>query len=463
MTNLDTVIHGGRIATADAVVEADIGITGETIAAIGHDLHGARIIDATGMLILPGGVDAHVHLSLAPGEETEGDGPHWVDDFASGSAAALAGGITTVGNMAFPAPGEGPRATLAREGALVRAQAIADIFLHPVLGALTPETLDDIPRLQTIGCASVKIFLVAHDFDRQGTAVLEAVRRAGASGLLTLLHCEDHAIIADATARLLADGRGAPRHYGEACPVVSEVVATQRAVAIAEATGAPVYIVHLSSARALAVCAEAQARGLPVYVETRPLYLHLTQERLAEPDGPKYIGQPPLRTRADVDALWAGLRAGSIHTVCSDHAPWSLAAKLDPALTVADPRPGVENLQTLRPMLYSEGVRTGRLSLERFVALTATNAAKLMGLYPRKGTIAVGSDADLVIFDPAYTRTVDAAMLKSKADYSVYEGWEVTGWPTWTLSRGEVVFRDDAVCGQPGRGLLLDRGTTRPL
>jgi len=461
MAGLDIVIRGGRIATADAVVAADIGIADDVVAVIGHDLQGDRTIDATGMLVLPGGVDAHVHLSLPPSEDIAG--PRWVDDFTSGSAAALAGGITTLGNMSFPAPEETPRATLARESAFARGQAIADIFLHPVLGALTPDTLDDIPHLRAAGCASIKIFLVAHDFDRQGAAVLDAVRRAGAHGLLTLLHCEDHAIIADATARLLAEGRRAPRYYGEACPVVSEVVATQRAVAIAEATGAPVYIVHLSSARALAVCAEAQARGLPVYVETRPLYLHLTEERLAEPDGPKYLGQPPLRTPADVDALWHGLSAGAIHTVCSDHAPWALAAKLDPALTVADPRPGVENLQTLRPLLYSEGVRTGRLSLERFVALTATNAAKLMGLYPRKGTIAVGSDADLVIFDPARTRTIDAAMLKSRVDYSVYEGWEVTGWPVMTLSRGEVVFADDVVTGRPGRGLLLERAATRPL
>ncbi len=460
MAGLDVVIRGGRVATVDAVSEADIGVANGVVAAIGRDLQGDRVIDATGMLVLPGGVDAHVHLSQPPGEDDE---PRWVDDFTSGSAAAFAGGITTLGAMSFPTPGETPRATLAREGDLVRAQALADIFLHPVLGALTPEALDDIPRLRAEGCASIKIFLVAHDFDRQGGAVLDAVRRAGAHGLLTLLHCEDHAIIADATARLLAQGRGAVRYAAEAAPVVSEVVATQRAVAIAEATGAPVYIVHLSSARALAVCAEAQARGLPVYVETRPLYLHLTEERLAEQDGPKYLGQPPLRRQTDVDALWAGLTAGSIHTVCSDHAPWSLAAKLDPTLDVANARPGVENLQTLRPLLYSEGVRGGKLSLGRFIALTATNAAKLMGLYPRKGTIAVGGDADLVIFDPERTRKVSAAMLKSRADYSVYEGWEVTGWPVVTLSRGEVVFEDDLVIGRPGRGLLLSRTATRPL
>ena len=210
MAGLDTVICGGRIATADAVVEADIGIVGETVAVIGHDLQGNHAVDATGMLVLPGGVDAHVHLSLPPSENTEG--PRWVDDFTSGSAAALAGGITTLGNMSFPASGETPRATLAREGHLVRREAIADIFLHPVLEALTPDALDDIPHLRAAGCASIKIFLVAHDFDRQGAAVLDAVRRAGEHGLLTLLHCEDHAIIADATARLLAAGRRAPRY-----------------------------------------------------------------------------------------------------------------------------------------------------------------------------------------------------------------------------------------------------------
>ena len=235
---------------------------------------------------------------------------------------------------------------------------------------------------------------------------------------------------------------------------------TQRAVALAEATGAPIYVVHLSSARALEVCAAARARGVPIYVETRPLYLHLTSERFAEDDGAKYLGQPPLREPGDVAALWTGLQQGVVQTVCTDHAPWSLAAKLDPAHTLDNLRPGVENLQTLLPMLYSEGVRAGRLSLRRLVEVTSTNAARLFGLYPRKGTIAVGSDADLVIFDPQLTRTVEREMIKSNAGHSVYEGWEVTGWPVTTLRRGEVVFRDDEVDGRPGSGLLVRRGPT---
>jgi dihydropyrimidinase len=230
-----------------------------------------------------------------------------------------------------------------------------------------------------------------------------------------------------------------------------------------EVTGAPVYFVHLSCERALEVCAEAQARGLPVYVETRPFYLHLTRERFEEPDGAKYVGQPPLREQSDVDALWAGISQGTLHTVCTDHAPWSLAAKLDPELNVERLRPGAENLQTMMPMLYSEGVRTGRISLKRMVEVLSTNAARLFGLYPRKGTIAPGSDADLVIFDPDLTRTIEASMLKSNADYSVYEGWQVTGWPVVTIRRGETVFENDEITGQPGTGLMPRRGPTQAL
>jgi dihydropyrimidinase len=209
------------------------------------------------------------------------------------------------------------------------------------------------------------------------------------------------------------------------------------------------------------VCAEAQSRGVPVYVETRPLYLHLTSERFQEEDGAKYVGQPPLREQHDAEALWAGIQQGTIHTVCTDHAPWMLKDKLDPELDIKKLRPGVENLQMMLPMLYSEGVRTGRISASRFVEVTATNAAKLFGLYPRKGTIAVGSDADIVVFDPELTREVENSMLKSNADYSVYEGWSVTGWPVTTIRRGEVVYQEDEVIGAPGSGKLVMRGQTQ--
>lgn len=460
MPEMDLVIRGGRLVNAGAVTEAPIGVREGTIVQIGGDMTAAQEIDAAGKLLLPGGVDAHVHLSTPPGER---EGPRWVDDFTSGSAAALAGGVTTIGNMSFPAPGEPPMETLERERAVARREAIADWFLHPVIGEVGAQTLEQIPRLLTAGCSSIKVFMVTPEFDRHARDFVQAIALAGQSGLMSMIHCEDDVLIEYARQRLVTAGTTTFQYYPEMSAVVTEVVSVQRAVAIAEATGAPVYIVHLSSARALHACVEAQSRGVPVYVETRPLYLHLTLERFAGAEGGRYTGQPPLRTPEDVEALWAGLQQGVVHTVCSDHAPYSLAAKLDPGHTLENLRAGVENLQFLRPMLYSEGVRTGKISLSRFVEVTATNAAKLFGLYPRKGTIEVGSDADLVIFDPDLTRTIDSSMLKSNADYSVYDGWEVTGWPVTTLRRGEVVYRDGEVLGQAGSGRQVHCTAVEPV
>jgi dihydropyrimidinase len=452
MAALDLALRGATLADGSVT---DIGINGERIAQIGGDFQAAVEVNASGKLLLPGGVDAHVHLSSPPGESNE---VSWVDDFTSGSAAALAGGITTVGNMTFATAGESPLDALRRESEVAERQAIADVFLHPVLGLPDERVLAEIPRLRDAGCSSIKIFLSNPRFDQNVDGYLEAIRSAGTQSIVSMLHCEDAAAIDYATRRLVERAETGVRHFPASRPVLAEVVATQRAVAIAELTGSPVYVVHLSSARALQVCIDARARGLPVFVETRPLYLYLKQDVFAGPQPGRFVGQPPLRSASDVDALWAGLSAGAIDTVCTDHAPWSLAAKLDASLTIENLRPGVENLQLLLPMLYSEGVRRGRISLQRLVEVTSSNAARLFGLYPRKGAIAVGSDADLVLLDPTLTRTVSASMLKSRADYSVYEGWQVTGWPILTVRRGEIVFQDDEVLGQPGSGHVLACG-----
>jgi dihydropyrimidinase len=244
--------------------------------------------------------------------------------------------------------------------------------------------------------------------------------------------------------------------------VVIEAAATERAVAMSEATGAPVYIVHLSSERALRVAEAAQHRGLPVYVETRPIYLHLTRERYSGPDRGLYIGQPPLREKRDQDALWAAISRGTIHVLGTDHLAYTRAQKLDPAQTVASHRAGMSNLQEARPMLYSEGVRSGRITREQFVAVTATNPARLFGLYPRKGTIAVGSDADIVIWDPNETRTIDDRDMLSRSGFSVYNGWKVTGWPRTTLRRGEIVYDRGRVVGRAGSGQLVHRAPGQP-
>lgn len=456
MAQVDLAIRNGEIVTGSTMYVADIGIRDEKIVQIGGDLEAEQSIDAAGMLVLPGCVDAHVHLTGPKPRHGRPMREH-VDDFTSGSAAALAGGVTTLGNMTWILDHEDPLQALQREAELAEAESIADVILHPVLEDISDETLAQIPHLLEAGHNSIKYFMMFPTFEPQVARYVQATRTAGQANMITLIHCEDYGIIQDTTRSLLAEGKSGARYYPDARPEISEVVATQRAVAIAEATGAPVYVVHVASARALAVCAEAQARGIPVYVEVRPIYLHLTRERFEEPDGAKYVGNPPLRTQQDLDALWAGIQQGTVHTVCTDHAPWLLKDKLDPTLTIANFLAGVENLQTMMPMLYSEGVRTGRISVNRFVEVLATNAAKLFGIYPTKGTIAVGSDADLVIFDPTLERRIEAAMLKSKSDYTPYEGWDVTGWPVMTIRRGEVVFRGDVVTGAAGTGKMIHR------
>jgi dihydropyrimidinase len=441
--------------TAGSSGEYDVGIAGSRVVQLGAGLRGRREIDASGALVLPGGLDMHVHLSQpAPPEPGT---PSWVDDFASGSRAAIAGGVTTFGNMTFPWAGQSLSQALARDRAAAEEGAAVDYVLHPVLISPTPETLAELPGLAAEGHASLKLFMMMPEFEAQTGAALAAIQLAGRSGMLTLLHCEDGALVTFAGEQLVADGRGSVHDWGPSRPDFAERAAVERAVAICETTGSPVYIVHLSSAAALDSARRGQARGLPVFVETRPLYLYLTSAALAEPDAGKYIGSPPLREPADVAALWSGAADGSVHTLGSDHAPWTLAAKTDPSLTVLTARQGVADLETMLPMLFSEGVRTGRISLSRFVSLISTTPARLFGLYPRKGTIAVGSDADLVVLDPQRHRVIDGAAMQSQSGYSTYDGWDVHGWPRFTISRGEIVLEDGEVTAAPGRGQWLPR------
>ena len=462
MSKIDLVIRNGELVTAQGSLgPKDIGVCDGSIIQIGGSIDGDVEIDANNRLILPGGIDAHVHLSVPPEEENEY--PRWVDDFSSGSAAALAGGITTLGNITFPGKGESPLSQLKREMEVAQKQIITDLFLHPVIGDISSIVLEEIPKLLEFGCNSIKIFTVSSKFDTNNISFLTAINLAGKNGLITLIHCEDYSIIEYLTDRLVESGKSSIEHYSESRPIVAEVVSTQRAVAIAEVTNSPLYVVHLSSKRALDVCIEAKARNLPINIETRPLYLFFTSERLKDIDGAKFVGQPPLREAQDVDALWKGIQQGFINTVCTDHAPWSLAAKLDSSHTIANIRPGVADLQTMMPLLYSEGVISKRISLSRFVQVTSTNASKLFGLYPQKGTIQVGSDADLVIFNPALKKKINKSMLISNSDYSPYENWEVVGWPETTLRRGEIVYQDGKILGKPGSGQIVKRGKTMPL
>jgi len=457
----DLVIRGATVITTGHREVADIGVADGRIAQIGGAMTGATEIAAAGLLAIPGGIDAHTHL-VHQGLRDRCEQPIWVDDFWSGSRAAITGGITTIGNMTNPAVNddgteETPSAAIAREMDGAAGEAAVDWFLHPIL--YQPGALPDgeIAALAERGHASIKMFLADPDLAADERALLTAASAAKAAGSVTLLHCEDGAMLKEAGEKLIEQGRGAVANFPDARPVAAEVAAVDQAIRIAEGTGAPVYIVHLSSAAALDRCRLARAAGLPVHVETRPLYLHLTRERFAEPDAAKYVGAPPLRAESDRRALWAGLAAGDVDTVCSDHAPWTLADKLDPTLTAVTARQGVADLETMRPMLYSEGVAAGRLSLDRFVELTSTNAARIFGLYPRKGVLAVGSDADIALWDPGHRRTIDGARMESLSGYSVYDGWQVQGWPRIVLRRGQVVLAHGEITTQPGEGKWIRR------
>jgi dihydropyrimidinase len=456
IAHYELVVRGGTIVAPGHHEIADVGVRQGRIAQIGGAMTGQEELDAHGLLVIPGGIDAHVHLVCAALAEAA-DEPVWVDDFWTGSLAAIAGGVTTVGNMTFALPGESMTAAIAREMAGASAEAAVDWFLHPVLAGLSESTAAEIASLTADGHSSIKVFLSDPDYAAGTPGLAGAIAAAGRAGSLTLVHCEDAGMLARAGQELIGSGHGAVCHFPRARPVSAEVEAVDQAIDLARQTGAPVYIVHLSSAAALGRCQQARAAGLPVYVETRPLYLHLTRERFDEPDAAKYVGAPPLRDQSDREALWHGLAAGEIDTVCSDHAPWTLADKLDPALDVMTARQGVADLETLMPMLFSEGVVTGRISLDRFVELTSANAARLFGLYPRKGAIAVGSDADLALWDPHKRTTIDGARMNSRAGYSVYDGWTVQGWPRFVIRRGQVVLADGSSLAQPGQGQWIRR------
>ncbi len=442
----ELIIRNGIIVTSDGRSEGDIRVRDGVIVEIAQNLagsDGARVIDATGLLVLPGGVDPHVHIDRA-------------DDYTSGSAAALAGGITTISSLAFPQSEESLAEAVERQAELVRAQAIADVMLHP--GINNPDVQQaQIASLPGLGHTSVKIFMSRTEFDEKSRAYLATLAAAAEAGVLTMMHCEDAAIVAHTQERLMDEGHGSLQYFSDSRPVLAEVIATHRAVAMAEATGAPIYLVHLSAERALRVAEEAKARGLPVYVEALGIYLHLTRDKLEGPNRGMYIHHPPLREKNDQDALWDGIAAGTVHVLGTDHVPYTKEQKLNPSQTVTDHRPGIPNLQEIRPMLYSEGVRTGRITEEQFVAVTATNPAKLFGLYPRKGTIAVGSDADLVVWDPNKTRTIRDEDMLSNTGFSIHAGQEATGWPQITIRRGEIVYENGRITGEPGSGELLRR------
>jgi len=453
----ELLVRNGLIVTESGRLQADLRIRLGEIAEIGRNLTaapGARTIDATGKLVLPGGIDTHVHLApvRAP------DSRPGLDDFESASRAALAGGITTVGAFIGQDPNLPAAQSLVAAADAARRTTIADAILHLTISDPTRLSPADVTMLRERG-VTPKIFMRGMGFEQRLADNLQLIEAAGTAGLLTQLHAEDAAILAGAMDRLVAEGRTAlvGQNFADSHPVEAEEVATQRAVGFAEFTGAPIYLVHMSSERAMRVAEAARARGLPVFTEVRFIYLHLTRDAFNRPDGPIFTGAPPLRDQTDRDYLWAAIARGSVDAVNTDHVGYTRAEKMDAGNSIQRPREGGNFLQDQMPLLYSEGVRKGRISLERMVAVTATNPAKLFGLYPRKGVIAVGADADLAIWDPDLTRTIRDEDILSNGKFSIFAGWEVTGWPIVTIRRGQVVYENGKIVAAPGSGRLAPR------
>jgi dihydropyrimidinase len=448
---IDLAIRGGTVVTSEGERRADVAIDGERISAIGDvPSTASREIDASGKLVLPGCVDLHTHLASTPTFVP-------LDDFEHGTRAAIAGGVTTVVSMVYQEDGSLRRGI---DRAMREAErSLADFTFHVVVTDPSETARAEIPGLVRDGHAGLKVFMVAPRFVERRDDYRLLLRAAAESGAVVAIHAEDHAIVAARTADLRASGRTGVEHFPDSRPVEAEVKAVAEAVDLAATTKARVYLVHLSSRGAIAALRDGKRRAR-MFGETRPLYLYLTRAQFDRPDAALWVGQPPLRQADDVDAVWAALADGTLDTVGTDHIPHTRAAKLAAGLAFDEIPPGVSNLETLLPMLYSEGVRKGRLGLARLVEVLATTPARIAGMFPRKGVLAVGSDADIVILDPDARRTIRAADLHSACDYDPYEGWDVTGWPEIVLSRGEIVFERGIIAGAAGRGRFVRRAAS---
>lgn len=460
MSEYELVIKGGTVVTAADVFVADIGIIGGRIAAIGTSLGGARTIDAAGLLVMPGGIDSHCHI-----EQLQEGGGADEESFVTGSRSALAGGTTTVITFSTQFKGQ-PIAPSLAEYRRRAASAMVDYSFHQIITDATDSVVfDEIPAIVASGIRSLKVFLTYDPLqldDRAYLRVLAAARRAGA---LVTVHCENYEAIRWRSAALLADGRTQPKYHAWSRPGIVEREATHRAIALAELVDQPIQVFHVSGPEAAEEVARAQARGLKVWAETCPQYMVLTAADMDRPgfEGAKFMCSPSPRDPADIAGLWDEIRRGVLDIVSSDHSGWSFGGVRGKAVNGTDapfteiPN-GVPGLATRLPILFSEGVGKGRISLEKFVQLTAANPARLFGLYPRKGTIAPGADADLVLWDPAKRVTITNDLLQQAIDYTPYEGLEVTGWPMMTLRRGEVAMQDGRVQAEPGSGQFLARG-----
>jgi len=458
MHEFDLVIRNGKVATASDEFIADVGVRDGVIVALGRSLgSGQREIDASGKLVLPGGVDSHCHI-----EQRSSGGLMCADDFHSGTVSAAFGGTTTIIPFAAQQRGQSLHDVVAEYHAAAGPKAVIDYAFHLIVSDPTPTVLDEeLPTLIGRGYTSFKIYMTYDKLKLSDGEILDVLARARAEGALVMVHAENHEIIKWLTKRLL-DGRlTRPVHHSVAHARIAESEATHRAIALATLVDVPLLIVHVSDREAAATIRQARNEGLRIYGETCPQYLFLTAADLDRDgvEGAKYCCSPPPRDEAAQQAVWQGLANGTFQVFSSDHAPYRFDAtgKLPKgeATTFKEVANGVPGIELRQALLFSEGVRKGRISLNEFVALTSTNHARMYGLYPRKGTIAVGADADIAIWDPDLAVTVTADKLHDRVGYTPYEGRQIHGWPQTVISRGRIVVEDGELKVAAGSGEFL--------
>ena len=456
-----TLIKNGTIVTAVDQYTGDVLVEDEKIAVIGMslDIPAANVdtvIDAAGKYVLPGGIDVHTHMDMPFGGATS------ADDFETGTRAAAFGGTTTIVDFAIQYHGQTLHHAWETWAKKAEGKAVIDYGFHMIITELNDQVEGEMDALVKQGITSFKLFMAYPGvFMLDDGSIFKALLRTGKNGGTICMHAENGGVIDVLVQRALAEGKTAPKYHALTRPARAEAEATHRAIALAEIADVPIYIVHLSAAEALEMVTEARDRGLPAFAETCPQYLFLSYDNYEEPDfgGSKYVMSPPLRDKAKQDQLWRGLAFNDLQCISTDHCPFCMKEKRlgeNDFSKIPNGAPGVETRMSL---VYDGGVRPGRISLNRFVELTSTSPAKIFGLFPRKGTIAPGSDADIVVFDPNRTITLAARTLHMNCDYNPYEGREVTGATDTVLSRGRLVIENGAFVGRTGAGSFLKRAT----
>jgi dihydropyrimidinase len=460
--SFDLVIRGGTVVTADGPAAVDIGIRDGVIAALGRDLPaGHSEIDASGMIVLPGGIDSHCHMDQQPWE-----GRSSADDFRTGTLSAMCGGTTTVIPFAMQMRGQSLKAIVEDYHERARPKAHIDYSFHLVVGDPTPEVLtQELPRLIAEGCSSIKIYLTYDGLKLDDYEVLQVLDVARREGAMVMVHAENDGCIRWLTERLLAERKTQIKYHVTSHPDIGDREATYRAISLSELAEAPVLIAHVAAGAAVDEIRRAKARGVPIYAETCPQYLFLSSDDLDTVDmsGAKCVCTPPPKHKDNQAHIWRGVLDGTLDCFTSDHSPINYTDKIagGPDTPFTKIPLGVPGIETRLPLLFSAAVSAGRMSLAQFAEVTSTRAAKLFGMYPKKGVIAVGSDADLAIWDPQKRVTITNSILHHATDYTPYEGMEVTGWPVTTISRGEVVWANGTVSSNAGRGRFI--ACDRPL